>query len=104
MVYHISLSLTAIDDVVKTFRQLGFRLCLCSSCILLFCFGYAYNKKKIYTYTGDEEANQLRLVGGSHSTDGLLQVSVHGVWGGVCGYHWSKANSDVACRHLFGSG
>ncbi|XP_071963894.1 uncharacterized protein [Antedon mediterranea] len=42
----------------------------------------------------------IRLVGGSNSLEGRLEINYQGVWGTVCDDRWSNSNSDVACRQL----
>ncbi|XP_072024359.1 scavenger receptor cysteine-rich domain-containing protein DMBT1-like [Amphiura filiformis] len=45
---------------------------------------------------------QYRLVGGSGSNEGRVEVGVGSVWGTVCGYGaaWDVNDAKVICRHL----
>ncbi len=42
----------------------------------------------------------VRLVGGSHLREGIVQVYVNHTWGSVCDKMWDKRDADVACRML----
>ena len=47
---------------------------------------------------------QTRLVGGVIEQEGILEVCVNGVWGGVCGDSFDKSDTYVACKALGYSG
>ena len=42
----------------------------------------------------------VRLVGGSSSREGRVEVCVSGIWGTVCDDHWSSTDARVVCRQL----
>ena len=42
----------------------------------------------------------IRLIGGSTSLEGFVQVCYSGVWGTVCDDQWSRADAAVVCRQL----
>lgn len=42
----------------------------------------------------------LRIVDGSSSSSGRLEVAMVSVWGAVCDWQWSDLKSQVACRQL----
>ncbi|GAA6104655.1 neurotrypsin [Tachysurus ichikawai] len=42
----------------------------------------------------------VRLVGGSSSKSGRLEVYLNGQWGSVCDTHWTDRDASVVCRQL----
>ena len=42
----------------------------------------------------------VRLVNGGRPSEGSVQICVDGVWGHVCGGHWTAVNAKVVCRQL----
>ena len=46
----------------------------------------------------------IRLVGGSNSNEGRIEVQYKGVWGTICDDFWGINDAHVACHHLGYSG
>ena len=42
----------------------------------------------------------IRLVGGSSSSEGTVLVFHENKWGSICDYHWDIRDANVACRQL----
>ena len=42
----------------------------------------------------------MRLVGGSDSSEGRVEIQVAGVWGTVCYNNWGDIDAEVVCRQL----
>ena len=46
----------------------------------------------------------VRLIGGTSSSEGRVEVCVNGLWGTVCSDGWTAVDANVACRQLGYSG
>lgn len=55
-----------------------------------------------YTCQGqvNESVNHLRLVKGTNSWEGLLEVFYNNTWGTVCRDGWTSTNGEVLCKQL----
>ena len=64
---------------------------------LSFCFNLALSvtQPPNSCHSGD-----LRLVGGSVSNEGRLELCINGVWGTVCNYFFDGLDAQVACHQL----
>ena len=47
-----------------------------------------------------EEDFPLRLVDGSSSRDGIVEIFFNGRWGKICNLGWDSADASVVCRQL----
>ena len=68
----------------------------------MFSFIHFINDKKI-TFAGCTHGT-IRLIGGTSSLEGRVEVCVNGVWGTVCSDGWTAVDANVACRQLGHSG
>ena len=53
-----------------------------------------------YVSFTDCEEGDIRLVGGTNTMEGRVEVCYSGVWGTVCNNRWGRADAAVACRQL----
>lgn len=42
----------------------------------------------------------IRLVGGENAGEGRVEIFHQGVWGTICGNHWTVNEANVICREL----
>ncbi|XP_071478092.1 scavenger receptor cysteine-rich domain superfamily protein-like [Diadema antillarum] len=47
-----------------------------------------------------KQESDIRLVGGSRPSEGVVETLVDGDWGLICGLGWDMADGAVACRQL----
>ena len=64
---------------------------------LSFCFNLALS---VTQPPNSCQSGDLRLVGGSVSNEGRLELCINGVWGTVCNYFFDGLDAQVACHQL----
>ena len=55
---------------------------------------------KNLTYFTGCTRGALRLLGGSDSTQGRVEICNNNIWGTVCDDFWGTPDAQVACRQL----
>ena len=45
-------------------------------------------------------SGMIRLIGGTYSNQGLLEIYCNGEWGTVCDDYFGSTEAQVACRQL----
>ena len=50
--------------------------------------------------TGGQGSGDIRLVGGSDSTEGRMEIFILGEWGTACSDSWDDRDASVVCRQL----
>lgn len=51
-------------------------------------------------YHTDCNEGQVRLVNGSNSDEGRVEICRNGQWGGVCDSNWGVNEAQVVCRQV----
>ena len=94
-------ALTPPVTTVDILKMLVFSVCHVSIFItLLHCqpWGFCY-----LTIAGCTSGT-IRLVGGTYSSQGRVEVCVNRLWSTVCSHSWTAIDANVACRQLGYSG
>ena len=49
---------------------------------------------------GNCSTGEVRLLYGSTSREGTVEVCAEGIWGTICDTQWDSREADVVCRQL----
>ena len=55
---------------------------------------------EFYTAGGDYKEGDIRLVGGSYSWEGRVEIYLYGEWGTISYHYTDRKDSHVVCRQL----
>ena len=51
-------------------------------------------------FTGNATDRSVRLIGGSHSQEGIVEIAYNGRWGMLCDNGFSTLDADSVCQGL----
>ncbi len=54
----------------------------------------------IGTKLDDCQTGDIRLIGGTVSNDGRLEICINNHWGGICSLNWDSKDTQVTCKQL----
>ena len=77
------------------------KLCACTSAELDVVFECLLFIIFVFSATGGGcTLGDLRLMGGTNSMEGRVEICIDGVWGTVSDDGWSTVDAQIACRQL----
>ena len=83
----------------------GGRLVKTTVAIEVHCSIYErFSSHEIIFFAACSPHGTIRLVGGTSSLEGRVEVCVNGLWGTVCSDGWTARDANVACKQLGYSG
>ena len=44
--------------------------------------------------------DSIRLINGTSSNNGVVEICLDGVWGSIISYSWNNIDASVVCREL----
>ena len=59
-----------------------------------------FNVHVAIMYTVSQDEIEIRLIGGSHPSQGRVEIGFHDTWGTICSTGWDISDAKVICRQL----
>ena len=87
-------------DSIYISQQIYFCFCCCCCCFCCCCCCYCCRCGCCCFADTCSSSGDLRLVGGSTTYEGRVEICLNSVWGTVCDDLWGSNDARVVCRQL----